>query len=76
VAGLLTLTALVVLVPVLVQIARREYSLREAWGQLLIAAGMLVVAVGYGLFEGGTQGYLAVGGFVAALAGMLAVQRR
>ena len=76
VAVLLTLTALLVIVPVGVQLARREYRLRQVWMQLLIAAGMLVVAVGYGLFEGRRQGWLAAFGFVAALLGMLALQRR
>ena len=76
VAALLAFTALVVIVPVVVQVARREYPLKQAWGQLLIAAGMLVVAVGYGLFEGRPQGYLAVAGFATAVAGMLVVQRR
>jgi len=73
---LLALTALAVVVPVVVQVAGRRYPLRQAWAHLVIAAGMLGVSVAYGLFEGRQQGILAAAGFVAALLGMVAVQRR
>jgi hypothetical protein len=76
VAALLALTALAVIVPVAIQVLRREYRPGQAWPHLLVAAGMLVVAAAYGLFEGATQGILAVLGLIAALLGMLALQRR
>jgi hypothetical protein len=76
VAALLALTALAVIVPVAVQGLRREYRLGQAWPHLLVAAGILVVAAAYGLYQGTTQGVLAVLGFVTVLVGMLALQRR
>ena len=76
VAVLLAITALVVFVPAIVQVVRREYRPAQSWPHLLVTAGMLLVAAGYGLTEGARQGWLAVVGFVAALAGMLAMQRR
>lgn len=76
VAVLLAITALVVFVPVIGQVIRREYRLAHSWPHLLVTAGMLVVAAAYGLYEGSRQAWLAVVGFMAALAGMLAMQRR
>jgi hypothetical protein len=76
VAVLLALTALVVMVPVAIQVVRREYRLNQAWPLLLVAAGMLVVAAAYGVFEGARQGIMAAFGFATALLGMVALQRR
>jgi hypothetical protein len=76
VAVLLALTAMVVVVPVAVQVAGREYRASHAWPYLLVAAGMLTVAAGYGIFRETWQGVLAGVGFVMALAGMIALQRR
>lgn len=76
VAILLAITALVVIVPVTVQIAREGYRLRQVWGFLLFGAGVLLVAAAYGLYADRRQGYLAALGFVATVAGMLVQHRR
>jgi len=76
VAILLTLTALVLMTPVVIQVVRRKYRLDQAWPLLLVAAGMLVVAAAYGVFDGARQGIMAAFGFATALLGMVALQRR
>lgn len=60
----------------MIRMAREGYRLREAWGQLVVGAGMLLVAAGYGLYADVRQGYLAGIGFVLAVIGMIVQNRR
>ena len=76
VAVLLAITALVVIVPVTVQMAREGLRLRQVWGFLLFGAGVLVVAAGYGLYADGRQAWLAGIGFAVTVVGMLVQHRR
>lgn len=76
VAILLALTALVVIVPVMVQMAREGQRLRDVWGFLLFGAGVLLVAAAYGLYEDARQGFLAALGFLLTVVGMFAQHRR
>jgi hypothetical protein len=72
---ILGITALVVLVPVVLQMRTDGRRLRDVCGHLLFAAGLLCVAAGYGLFADSRQQYLAGGGLAAALIGLF-VQHR
>lgn len=74
-AILLAGTALIVVVPVMIQMAREGYRLRQVWGHLVFGAGMLLVAAGYGLYDDVRQGWLAGIGFALAVLGMLAQHR-
>ncbi|HSJ15178.1 MAG TPA: hypothetical protein VK939_12230 [Longimicrobiales bacterium] len=76
VAVLLAITAFVVIVPVMLQMAREGLRLRQVWGYLLFGAGCLLVAVAYGLYDDRRQGYLALVGFAASVIGMLVQHRR
>lgn len=76
VAMLLALTAAVVVVPVMIQMARVGYRLGQVWGHLAVGAGMLLVAAGYGFYADVRQGWLAGIGFVLAVVGMIAQHRR
>lgn len=72
---MLAVTALVVLIPVLLQMRTDGRKLRDVWGHFVFVAGLLCVAAGYGLFTGGRQKTLAIGGLAAALVGLF-VQHR
>jgi hypothetical protein len=72
---ILGITALVVLVPVILQLRARERRFADVWGHFIFVAGLLCVAAGYGLFADRRQRYLAIGGLVAALIGLF-IQHR
>ena len=72
---LLAITALVVLVPVVLQMRTDGRRLRDVWGHLVFGLGLLCVAAGYALFADVRQRYLAVGGLALALIGLF-VQHR
>ena len=72
---ILGITALVVLIPVVLQMRTDGRRLKDVWGHLLFAAGLLCVAAGYSFFADARQKYLAVGGLAAALIGLF-VQHR
>jgi hypothetical protein len=72
---ILGLTALVVLVPVIIQMRTDGRKFVNVWGHFLFVAGLLCVAAAYGLFADRRQQYLAMGGLAAALLGLF-VQHR
>jgi hypothetical protein len=72
---ILAVTALVVLVPVLLQMRTDGRRLRDVWGHLIFVGGLLCVAAAYFFFADGRQWYLAVFGLAAALIGLF-VQHR
>lgn len=71
----LAITALVVLIPVLLQMKNDGRQFRDVWGHFVFVAGLLSVAAGYALFDDARQHYLAIGGLAAALVGLF-VQHR
>ncbi len=72
---ILAVTALVVLVPVLLQMRTDGRRFRDVWGHFVFVGGLLCVAAGYAFFADVRQRYLAVGGLAAALIGLF-VQHR
>jgi hypothetical protein len=72
---ILGITALVVLVPVVLQLRAKERRFQDVWGHFLFVAGLLCVAAGYGLFADVRQRYMAAGGLAAALIGLF-IQHR
>ncbi|MEO5509480.1 MAG: hypothetical protein ABIS27_02555 [Longimicrobiales bacterium] len=72
---ILGITALVVLIPVLLQMRTDGRKLRNVWGHFVFVTGMLCVAAGYAFFADARQRYLAIGGLAAALLGLF-VQHR
>jgi hypothetical membrane protein len=72
---ILTITALVVLIPVILQIRNDGRRFADVWGHFVFVAGLLCVAAGYGLFDDMRQRYLAIGGLAAALIGLF-IQHR
>lgn len=74
-AILLAITAAVVVVPVMIQMAREGHRLAQVWGHLAVGAGMLLVAAAYGFYADARQGWLAGIGFVLAVIGMVAQHR-
>ncbi len=75
VGAVLAFTAMVVMIPVLLQIRTDGRKLRDVWGHFLFVAGLLCVAAGYALFADVRQRYLAIAGLAAALLGLF-VQHR
>jgi hypothetical protein len=71
----LGITALVVLIPVLLQMKNDGRRFTDVWGYFVFAAGLLGVAAGYAFFTGAPRTLLAVGGLAAALLGLF-VQHR
>jgi hypothetical protein len=71
----LLLSALVVLVPVVLQIRLGESRLRDVWGYILFIAGLLVVAAGDSTLARTHQSQFAMAGVVLALAGLLATPK-
>ena len=67
-------TAVLVLVPVVLQLRSGEYGLRDVLGYLIFILGLFAVGVGYAFFEGPDQRNLALGGLGAVLVGLMVVQ--
>ena len=67
-------TALLVLVPVMLQLRSGEYGMRDVVGYLIFILGLFAVGVGYAFFEGPDQRGLALGGLAAVLVGLAVVQ--
>jgi hypothetical membrane protein len=72
---IIIVTAFVVCIPVILQVREGEEKLRDMWGFLLFASGLLAVGVAYtGLVEP-ARDYAVYGGLAAALVGLF-VQHR
>jgi hypothetical protein len=72
---ILIVTALVVCIPVIHQLRQREEKLRDMWGFLLFATGLLAVGVAYALLEPPLRSWAVYGGLAATFGGLL-VQHR
>lgn len=68
-------TALIVLVPVFLQMYSKETTLRETWGILLFAAGLVSLGLSDSAVADGNAGRLIGVGLAAAIVGLL-VQTR
>jgi hypothetical protein len=72
VAGVfMILTAVMVLVPVYLQLRASETRIREVWGHFMLAAGLMVVGVGFWFFTARQQTWIAAGGTLAVFIGLL-----
>lgn len=67
-------TALLVLVPVILQLRARDYALREVWGYFIFVLGLFAVGCAYAFFDGAELRKLSLGGLGAVLVGLFFVQ--
>lgn len=72
----LVVTALVILIPVLLQIRDGRFRWREVWGMLVLVAGFMVVGTGYVFFTGQQLRSLSFLGLGAVLFGLLVQHKR
>jgi hypothetical protein len=68
---ILMATAVLVTVPVVLQVARREQVLSEAWKDLLLAVGIFTVGIAYAFVQGQGRVRLTIVGLAAVLVGFL-----
>lgn len=67
-------TALLVLVPVVLQLRARDYALREVWGYFIFVLGLFAVGSAYAFLDGADLRRLSLGGLAAVLIGLFFVQ--
>jgi hypothetical protein len=67
----LLISAVVVLVPVVLQIRQGESRLRDVWGYIVFVAGLIVVAAGDSTLARAHQSRFALAGVMLALLGLL-----
>lgn len=72
----LVLTALVILVPVLLQIRDGRFHWREVWGMFVLVAGFVAVGAAYIFFAGPEQRWLSLVGLGAVLFGLFIQHKR
>jgi len=77
VAGIfLFITALVILIPVVLQIRDRRFHWREVWGMFVLVAGFVLVGVGFAFYQGTQQRWLSLIGLGAVLFGLFVQHKR
>jgi hypothetical protein len=72
----LFVTALVILVPVVLQIRDGRFHWREVWGMFVLVAGFMIVGAGYAFFTGAGQRWWSLIGLGAVLFGLLVQHKR
>ena len=72
----LFVTALVVLIPVLLQLRAGRFHWREVWGMFVLVAGFMAVGAAYMFFAGQQQRWLSLAGLGAVLFGLLVQHKR
>ena len=72
---ILAVTAMIVLIPVVLQLRSGERRVRDVWGHFVFVAGLLAVAAAYAFLVDERQYWLSVGGLVCALFGLF-IQHR
>jgi len=72
----LLITAIVILVPVLLQIRAGRFHWREVWGMFVLVAGFGIVGIGFAFFAGGTQRLLSLIGLAGVLFGLFVQHKR
>jgi hypothetical protein len=70
------LTAVIVLVPVVVQLRDGRFRLREVWGLFVLVAGFATVGLGYVFYDGDLRQRVALLGLGAVIFGLLAQHNR
>ena len=76
VGAFLLLTAIVILVPVLLQIRDGRFHWREVWGMFVLVAGFVTVGVGFAFFAGGPRRLLSLIGLGGVLFGLFVQHKR
>ena len=66
----LVITALMILVPVILQIRDGRFRLAEVWGIFVLVGGFVIVGIGYAFYAGPMQQRVALGGLAAVLIGL------
>lgn len=69
-------TALVILIPVVLQIRDGRFHWREVWGMFVLVAGFIMVGTGYMFFAGQQLRWLSLLGLGAVLFGLLVQHKR
>jgi uncharacterized membrane protein YfcA len=72
----LLVTAIVILVPVLLQIRDGRFHWREVWGMFVLVAGFVIVGVGFAFFADASQRLLSLIGLVGVVFGLFVQHKR
>lgn len=72
----LFITALVILIPVVLQIRDGRFHWREVWGMFVLVAGFVMVGSAYMFLGGQQQRWLSLAGLGAVLFGLLVQHKR
>jgi drug/metabolite transporter (DMT)-like permease len=72
----LFVTAIVILIPVALQIRDGRFHWREVWGMFVLVAGFMIVGAAYTFFAGQNQRWLSLVGLGAVLFGLLVQHKR
>lgn len=72
----LFVTAVVILIPVALQIRDGRFHWREVWGMFVLVAGFMMVGTAYMFFAGQDQRWLSLIGLGAVLFGLLVQHKR
>lgn len=77
IAGIfLFVTALVILIPVVLQIRDGRFHWREVWGMFVLVAGFVIVGVAFAFHDGDAQRWWSLAGLGAVLFGLLVQHKR
>jgi hypothetical protein len=76
VGSVLLVSALVILVPVLLQIGVGRFLWRVVWGMFVVVAGFGIVGIGFAFFAGGQQRLLSLIGLGGVLFGLFVQHKR
>ena len=68
-------TAVIVAIPVLMQLRKRESDWKHAWAPILFIIGLAVVGSAYAFAEAANQKSIAVAGVAAMLLGLIFAQK-
>jgi len=72
----LFVTALVILIPVLLQIRDGRFHWREVWGMFVLVAGFVIVGTAYMFLAGQELRWMSLLGLAAVLFGLLVQHKR
>ena len=72
----LFVTALVILIPVVLQIRDNRFHWREVWGMFVLVGGFIMVGCAYMFLAGQQQRWLSLVGLGAVLFGLLVQHKR
>ncbi|HEX2168457.1 MAG TPA: hypothetical protein VHG09_14580 [Longimicrobiales bacterium] len=72
----LFVTAVVILLPVVLQIRDGRFHWREVWGMFVLVAGFMIVGTAFVFFAGPDQQWLSLLGLGAVVFGLLVQHKR